>query len=159
MKNSEKWQANLHAVQTFVATHNKYPSTTSSDTTEKSLAQWWSRQRYLLKNNKLSEEQKCLVEGIVMNNKNHERDGIWNTRYDTLVRKYKTDNCLFPNNTTDKDIVHLNRWWNQQKTFAKKFAQDSTNLCGGMTQDRYEKILALLRIMNVDLIKDTLTAS
>lgn len=148
------WNTTFDAVRSFVAANNCYPSTTSTNPSEKSLAQWWSRQKFLLRNNKLDDERKSIVEGLMMQNESLERDGVWLTRYNNLVNKYKIDGKLFSTKSENAEEQLTMRWWNQQKTFARKFQNDKSSTAGGMTQDRFDKVIALMRIMNKELVKN-----
>lgn len=157
MSRSDKWNTSLEAINSFVAAHEKYPSTTSSNPAEKSLAQWWSRQKFMLKKHRANEksnlntEQVAAVEGLLLKHERFERDGIWDNQYNMLVHEFKLSGRIFDLKTANDEQKKAIRWWNQQKTFARKFLLDSENPVGGMTQERFDKILALLRLMGHDL--------
>lgn len=164
MNRTDKWNASFDAVRTYINTHGKYPSTTSKNIAEKSLAQWWSRQKYLLKQqkqnntNQLSPQQLESVEGLVQQNENLERSGLWDDYYNQIVNKYKQDGKVFSHTSESANEAKLARWWNQQKTFARKFAATQIQTQNGMNQERYDKVVALLRVMGKELVKqDTVT--
>lgn len=151
-----EWDQKIEQVKTFSEANKRWPSTTSKDETEKALAQWWSRQKYMLRKiqegEKIAsitpERQKALQE-IVDNNSSLERDGVWNTRFDLIANKFKADSKLWAYASTNEDEQKSLRWWNQQKTFARKF-KTSTTPIGGMTQARYDKVAGLMRVMGQD---------
>ena len=150
MSRAEKWNSSLEAVKAFVNTNNRYPSTTSKNLSEKSLAQWWSRQKFLRKQNSLPQEQFDAVESVVSTFAHLERDGLWNNYYDTLVSQFKLNGKISPA-TNDPNQTRLVRWWNQQKTFARKFQANPESPIGGITTERYNKILALARLIGTSL--------
>jgi len=159
-KKQIEWNENLEKVKQFASANKKWPSTTSKDETEKNLGQWWSRQKYLLTNNKgegkatLSDERKALVSGTIELYSELERDGIWDKKYGVIADKIKADGKLWKYATENEDEQKSIRWWNQQKTFARKFKANSTGSFGGMNQPRYDKVVALMRVMgdNIDEI-------
>ena len=157
MSRKDQWKTSLDAIKTFINANNKYPSTTSTNPGEKSLAQWWSRQRHLLakhKNNEktsLDSTQVDALESLMINNESRERDGIWNDRYNKLVNQYKLSNKLFDYKSDSAEEQKIMRWWNQQKTFARKYLKNPESPVGGITQDRFDKIVALLRLQGHDI--------
>lgn len=153
-----EWNSNFEQVKAFAANNKKWPSTTSKDNTEKSLGQWWSRQKYLLgkkadgeKSPGLSPERETLLKDFIEANASFEREGIWDARYQIVVDKFKADKKLWAYATEDAEEQKNIRWWNQQKTFARKFKIDPSKPFGGMTQERYAKITSLMRAMGTDL--------
>lgn len=156
-----EWTEHFEQVKQFAANNGKWPSTTSKDETEKELGRWWSRQKYLL-NKKASEgkapgispEREGLLRGLIDVNESFERDGIWETRYKLVVDKFKQDGKLWPYSTESADEQKTIRWWNQQKTFVRKFKAGLENASGGMNQSRYDKVAALMRAMG-DSVDET----
>lgn len=153
-----EWNNNLEQVKTFAANNKRWPSTTSKDLAEKAIGQWWSRQKYLLnkKNTEgkapgLSIEKEVVLKALIESNASFERDGIWDSKYNMIVEKIKADNKLWPYSTTSIEEQRNIRWWNQQKTFARKFKIDPTKSCGGMTQERFDKIFAIMRVVGDSL--------
>ena len=153
-KRQTEWAEHFEQVKQFAATNKRWPSTTSKDETEKALGQWWSRQKYLLSKKAagekapgISPEREGLLKGLIDVNETLERDGIWETRYKLVVAKYKNDGKLWPYASENAEEQKTIRWWNQQKTFARKFKAKPEEAYGGMTQDRFEKIAALMRAM------------
>jgi hypothetical protein len=148
----DKWTASLDAVNAFINANARYPSTTSQNPSEKTLAQWWSRQRYLLAKHKNSEKTSLTPQQIesleqsLTKNESLERDGVWNKRYEIIVNQYKMHGKLFSYKSDNADEQKAMRWWNQQKTFARKFLTNPESPVGGMTKDRFDKIIALLRL-------------
>lgn len=160
-----EWNQNFEQVKAFAANNQRWPSTTSKDETEKALGQWWSRQKYLLgkkaskdKAPVIFDEKEVLLKALIEENTSFERDGIWESRYNKVVTKFKADGKLWPYATTDIEELKNIRWWNQQKTFARKFKVEPDKAYGGMTQERYSKIVALMRVMGQDLEESTETA-
>lgn len=152
-KRSVEWNQNLERVKNFASSNGKWPSTMSKDPSEKSLAQWWSRQKYFLGKNdsSLSPERAEIVKQVIDSYGSFERDGVWETRYNFVIEKYKKDGKLWPYSTKNEEEQKSIRWWNQQKTFARKFKSDPNSQCGGMTQDRFSKIEALMRVMGQEI--------
>lgn len=153
-----EWNQNFELVKTFAANNKRWPSTTSKEAEEKTLGQWWSRQKYLLgkktdggKAPGISPEREAILKTLIESNANFEREGIWETRYSLVVAKFKADNKLWAYASTDEEELKSIRWWNQQKTFARKFKLEPDKSYGGMTQERYSKIVALMRVMGQDL--------
>jgi len=153
-----EWNTKFAEVKQFSTTNNRWPSTTAENEVEKILGQWWSRQKYLL-NKKLegkpapgiSDEREAQLKGLIESNSTFERDGIWDTRYASVLAKFKADGKLWPYATTDVEQQKSIRWWNQQKTFARKFQTDPASVHGGMTQDRFNKVLALMKDLGQEL--------
>lgn len=149
-----EWDTKLGEVKAFSSDKKRWPSTTSKDEVEKELGQWWSRQKYLLNKKIAGEkapgittEREAQLKDLIAGNESFERDGIWDYRYKMVVDKFKADSKLWPYATKDEEQLKSIRWWNQQKTFARKFKTDSSKAHGGMTQDRYDKVVALARVM------------
>lgn len=160
-----EWNHNFEQVKTFAANNKRWPSTTSKEAEEKTLGQWWSRQKYLLgkkasggKAPGISDEREAILKTLIESNANFEREGIWETRYNLVVAKFKADGKLWAYATTDIEELKSIRWWNQQKTFARRFKVEPDKAYGGMTQERYSKIVALMRVMGQDLEESTDTA-
>ena len=157
-----EWSSNFEQVKTFAANNKRWPSTTSKDLVEKTLGQWWSRQKYLLNKktsggeaSSISAERETVLKNLIESYTTFERDGIWDTRYSMVVDKLKADKKLWAYSTTNDEEQKSIRWWNQQKTFARKFKLDPTKSCGGMTQVRYTKIEALMRVMGDNVEEST----
>jgi hypothetical protein len=166
-KRQAEWTEHFEQVKQFAATNKRWPSTTSKDETEKALGQWWSRQKYLLAKKAAGEkapgislEREALLKGLIDVNEALERDGIWETRYNLVVAKYKNDGKLWPYASENEEEQKTIRWWNQQKTFARKYKVKPEEAYGGMTQNRFEKITALMRAMghSVDSAEETETS-
>lgn len=159
-----EWNSNLEQVKTFAANNKRWPSTTSKDVAEKALGQWWSRQKYSLnkKNNEgeapgLSSEREITLKSFIESRVSFERDGIWSFYYKMVVEKIKADRKLWVYSTTNTEEKKYIRWWNQQKSFARKFKIDPAKAYKGVTQQRYDKIVALMRILGEDLQEPTQT--
>lgn len=157
-KRQVEWNLKFNEVKDFSNLHKRWPSTTAEDQKEKDLGQWWSRQKYLLNKKITGEkapgitpEREALLNGIINDNTSFERDGIWEHRYTLIVEKFKADRKLWPYATPNIDEQKSIRWWNQQKTFARKFKLDPAKVYGGMTQERFERVVALMRVMGQDL--------
>lgn len=164
-KRQNEWNSNLEQVKTFAANNKRWPSTTSEDSSEKSLGQWWSRQKYLInkkaetgKDLGLTPEKEALIKGLIEANSSLERDGVWDSRYQMVVEKYKAEQKLWSYSSENADEQKSIRWWNQQKTFARKFKLDPSKSHGGMTQNRYDKIISLMRVMGQNLEEVTVVA-
>ncbi len=157
-KRDKDWFDNIEKVKKFAEEKKKWPSTTSSDPEEKVLAQWWSRQKYLLnqknegkESSGMSEERQKIVHEIVNNFKLFERDGVWEEKFNKIVNKYKEDNHLWPYSTENIEEQKCIRWWNQQKTFARRFKTNPNTPYGGMNAERLAKIEGLARVVGFSL--------
>lgn len=151
----DTWYENLRILTEFNSRSASYPSTLSKDADEKSLATWWARQKYLYKQHKnggkcsLDERQIASIETIINRNQNLERDYLWNSRFEKIQSQYNTHQTLFSSTSQNIEEVKLMRWWNQQKTSARKFLQNiRTN---GMNQERYNRIADLMRSMDQEI--------
>lgn len=157
MSRKDQWKTSLDAIKTFINAHHKYPSTTSTNPAEKSLAQWWSRQRHLLakhaagEKTSLDSNQIDSLQSVMVQNKVLDRDGVWNERYNKLVHRFKGYNKLFDYKSDSTEEQLIMRWWNQQKTFARKYAKNPESPVGGLTQDRFDKVVALLRLLGHEI--------
>lgn len=157
MSNSNReteWNNKLEQVKNFAVNNKCWPSSASKEPTEKNLGSWWSRQKYLFNKKddskysfNLSPERKDSINLLIKSHINFERDGIWEDQYKTIVDKIKVDKKLWPYSSTNTEERSSICWWNQQKSFARKFKIDPSKSCGGMTQERWDKIEALARVV------------
>ena len=145
---AEQWNDRLAEVRAFAHSQNRWPSTTSKDETEKKLAQWWSRQKYYYnlfeKNGSASgmnPERVIAMKTLIDSFSKFERDGIWMYRFNRVQRRIENHGQLWPYNTTDEEDEKTLRWWNQQKTFCRKFIKGET--VGGMTAERAKLVQEL----------------
>jgi hypothetical protein len=153
-----EWNQNYEQVKDFASSQRRWPSTTAENETEKVLGQWWSRQKYLLgrkteggKAPGLTDDRAKLLQSLIESNESLERDGVWEERYSTILNKFKTDNKLWVYATTDPVELKNIRWWNQQKTFARKFLADPSKPHGGMNQERFNRVQELLKMMGQEI--------
>jgi len=153
-----EWNKNFEQLKAFASANERWPSTTSTDAEEKAIGQWWSRQKYLLNKKAeggeapgISPERETLLKSFIESLSHLERDGIWDTRYGIILNQIKTHNKLWPYATTNPEEQKGIRWWNQQKTFARKFKADPSKPSGGMTQKRFDKIVELMSLMGDSL--------
>lgn len=156
----EKWQNHLADVRAFAHSHNRWPSTTAEDEVEKKLAQWWSRQKYY--NNifekkgvapGMDKERSEAVNHLIESFEHFERDGQWMYRYKKVRNRINNHGRLWPYNTKNKEEERTLRWFNQQKTFCRKFYKGE--VVGGMTKKRAEKIAFLQGKLGQPLFRDT----
>jgi len=164
---AEEWNKKLKDVDQFAITNSRWPSTTAlSDdlndqnkvniaAEEKALAQWWSRVKYYHK--KFIENEPApgmdaaraqAVTELIAKHEGLERDGIWSTRYADCQAKVEKDKQLW--SYTNKENEKTVRWWNQQKTFYRKFRKGKK--IGGMTPERADLLEALLKLMGEDTL-------
>jgi len=145
-----EWNQRLNEVRAFAEYLNRWPSTTSKDKTEKSLAQWWSRYKYYCKKKQttgsaagMTSARVEAINKLITDFPDFERDGIWNQRFDQVKKRLEEVGKLWSYKTEDKEEERVLRWWNQQKTFYRKFRKGKTNV-GGMTETRAVKVEGLL---------------
>jgi len=148
----QEWKNKLSEVNNFAQTHQKWPSTTSQDANEKRLAQWWSRQKYGLKQHErgneppgINNDRASAIRDLVNSHQSFERDGIWEERFNRVMTQIKQKGKLWSYNSENSEEKMVLRWWNQQKTFYRKFRMDQN--AGGMTESRAKKIEELLTIL------------
>tara|TARA_B100001778_G_scaffold334984_1_gene350341 strand:- start:18812 stop:19387 length:576 start_codon:yes stop_codon:yes gene_type:complete len=155
----EQWNARLQEVRAFAHSHNRWPSTTSDDESEKKLAQWWSRQKYYYNryeetgsapgmNSERSSAMSSLIEAFAR----FERDGIWMYRYNKVKRQIDNHGRLWHYNTTNPEEEKTLRWWNQQKTFCRKYLNGEPS--GGMTKRRAKLVQSLQEKIGQPLIRE-----
>lgn len=153
----EEWNLHFGEVQVFTQSNLRWPSTTSDDNVEKSLAQWWSRQKYYFKKYErgekspgINESRANIIRNLIASHGSYERDGVWDTRYYLVQMQIKNHNKLWPYNTKDTLAEQVMRWWNQQKTFYRKFRKGER--LGGMTEERAQKVEDILRLLQQPII-------
>jgi len=146
---ANEWNIRLGEVREFAKSNNKWPSTTSSDDYEKSLAQWWSRYKYYYNQKEktgkaisMTDERVSAISSVINEFSNFERGGIWEDRYKKVRKQIKSTGKLWSYKTGDKEEEKTLRWWNQQKTFYRKFRKGT--VIGGMTEGRANKVESLL---------------
>lgn len=151
------WEERVAEVRAFAHSHNRWPSTVSEDEDEKRLAQWWSRQKNYYnaykkknKNKNLRATGMCEHRAEAMRSlldafPNFDRDVKWMNLYNKVKRRIDKHGKLWPYNTQDKSEQKALRWWNQQKTFCRKFLDDEIK--GGMTKRRFDLVQSLLERM------------
>lgn len=155
-KRSEEWFSNLSQVRSFAHAQNRWPSTISKDEKERSLAQWWARQKgyantYKKKgkapgmNDERADAAKTLVKVFI----HFEREGSWIYQYNRVKRRIRTHKKLWDYNTKVVENKKTIVWWNQQKTFARKF-NDGEVVCG-MTVKRARMVGRMLKRMGLGL--------
>ena len=153
---SEEWDKKLEEVREFASNNKRWPSTTSDDPTEKSLAQWWSRQKYYFNKFEQKEESPGInedranrIKATIASFESYERDGIWDVRYNIVVKQLKEHGKMWSYKTTNKEEEKIGRWWNQQKTFYRKFRKGETS--SGMNEERAQKIEEVLKMLNQEI--------
>lgn len=155
----KKWFDNLSKVRAFAHTNSRWPSTSSKDDDEKKLGQWWSRQKYHYNkyaetgegvgmNEQRANSMKKLIKGF----SHFERDGVWMRQYKKIERKIDLDGKLWPYDSGKPKDQKTLRWWNQQKTFYRKYLKGQP--CGGMNQERAELVEKLQIRIGKPLIRD-----
>jgi len=151
------WDVKLGKVQFFAKENNRWPSTTADDESELKLAQWWSRQKYyykkFLKGEKspgINAVRGIMIKTIIENNGAYERDGVWNSRFRLVKSRVTSAGKLWSYNTENKEDKQVIRWWNQQKTFYRKFRKNEKR--GGMTEKRAKKVEELMTLLGIPII-------
>jgi len=157
-----KWNQRLDEVREFADKNSRWPSTTAKDTDEKALAQWWSRYKYYYKKYRetgqaagMTRGRADAIEKLISSHKGFERDGVWNSRYKKVAQRIDEVGKLWSYKTTNPDEEKVLRWWNQQKTFYRKFRKGDR--VGGMTAERADRVEGLLKQLNQPIIADTST--
>lgn len=145
---NDTWNTNIQNVKTFAETNSRWPSTTSENPEEKALAQWFSRQKFLLNKGDMKDDRKAIISNLILSFSTLERDGIWESRYQQVLSYYKANNKLWESSSDNIEEVKMYRWWNQQKTFARKFKKNPNESSGGMTQERFDKVISAVKAMN-----------
>lgn len=144
-----EWDVKLAAVRTFAETNKRWPSTTSKEEEEKSLAQWFSRVKYYAQQEKPDEKAQGIapdkavrVRELVAQFPSLERDGRWDTKFRQVELRILAARSLWSQKGATDEQMKLIRWWNQQKTFLKKFRSGTP--ITGMTDDRASRIEKLM---------------
>lgn len=157
LSRAEEWNQKIAEIRQFATDHARWPSTTADDETEKKLAQWWSRQKYYFKKHEeglkspgINGARADIIRELIESFDAYERDGVWDTRYNLVLEQLKNHNKMWSYKTTDKEEEKVLRWWNQQKTFYRKFRKDEKS--GGMTEERAQKVEAVLKILGQAVI-------
>jgi len=162
-----EWHKKLVEVDAFAIAHGRWPSTTAESedlndpikvqfaADEMALAQWWSRVKYYFKKfvNKqpapgMDASRADAITQLIAKHESLERDGVWDARYTECKNKIETDNKLW--SYKDKEHEKTVRWWNQQKTFYRKYRKGKP--FGGMTEERANLIEGLLKILGEDTL-------
>ena len=148
-----EWSQKIKEVEDFAEKHSKWPSTLSDDEHEKAIAQWWSHQKYYIKQKEsgkrapgINDDREKCINDLIKKFAGLERDGSWETKYRQVKTKIITSGSLWSYKTTDPAEKKLNRWFHQQSTFYRKFRQNRPNI-GGMTEERAQKIEKLLGLL------------
>ena len=160
--NSDDWAKKLAEVGDFAAKHSRWPSTTAKPSNkedaadcataqaEKALGQWWSRQKYYYNrfvNGEsaagMTKEQADQISAVIDKFAAFERDGIWDARYQACKTKIEKDKELWSYRDTENEKIV--RWWNQQKTFYRKYRKGIE--MGGMTPERADLIEELMKAL------------
>ncbi len=154
---AEDWNQKIAEIRQFASQHQRWPSTTAEDEAEKKLAQWWSRQKYYFKKHEdgqkspgINAARADIIRSLIDSFEAYERDGIWDTRYALVLKQIKDHNKLWSYKTENKEEEKVLRWWNQQKTFYRKFRKGDRS--GGMTDERAEKVENVLRTLGQSII-------
>lgn len=157
LNRNEEWEANLKKVQEFSTQNGRWPSTTSENAEEKKIAQWWSRQKYYLGRfeNKeedpgITEDRVKLMQDAISVGKIYERDGIWDKRFLIVANQLKAHGRLWSYKCENEEFLQILRWWNQQKTFYRKYRKGEN--IGGMTEDRAGKVEMLMKLLGETII-------
>ena len=157
LNRNEEWEANLKRVEAFSTQNGRWPSTTAEAPEEKSLAQWWSRQKYYCGRflNKeeapgITEDRAKAIQAAIEAGEVYERDGIWDRRFLLVANQLKTHGRLWSYKSENKEDLQVLRWWNQQKTFYRKYRKGENG--GGMTEDRAEKVEMLMKLLGDTII-------
>jgi len=155
-----EWNQRLDEVREFADKNSRWPSTMAKDADEQALAQWWSRYKYYYKKYRetgqaagMTRGRADAIEKLISSNKNFERDGVWNSRYKKVAQRINEAGKLWSYKTTNPDEEKTLRWWNQQKTFYRKFRKG--NHIGGMTAERADRVENLLKQLNHPIVSNT----
>jgi hypothetical protein len=151
-----EWKTNLERTRKFASEKNRWPSTTATDAVEKTLAQWFSRQKYYLgkflrgeKGSGISSDRASEFKKLVDDYIQFERDSVWEHRYNLVSEKWKADQKLWSYDDADLEVQKTLRWFNQHVTFARKYKKGEK--VGGMTDQRFVLIDGLCRVMGRNL--------
>jgi hypothetical protein len=151
------WANRIDQVRSFAQTNNRWPSTTAKDESELKLAQWWSRQKYYFKKFEkgekspgINDDRAQIIRDLISDFAAFERDGIWIGRYNIVKSRIQTAQKLWPYDTENDEEKRVLRWWNQQKTFYRKFRKGTK--AGGMTERRAQLVEQLLGLLGQPLI-------
>jgi hypothetical protein len=105
-----EWNTRFEEVKAFAEANKRWPSTTAENEQEKAIGQWWSRQKYLCNKkaeNKpapgLSDERESLLKSLIDSHSSFERDGVWQTKYQVVLDKFKADGKLWAYATQDPE--------------------------------------------------------
>lgn len=158
----DDWGNKLAEVREFASTQSRWPSTTAKPAnkddaasvataqTEKALGQWWSRQKYYYNrfvNGEsaagMTKEKADQISVLIDKFAAFERDGIWDSRYQSCKTKIEKDKGLWSYRDTENEKIV--RWWNQQKTFYRKYRKGTE--MGGMTAERADLIEGLMKAL------------
>lgn len=157
LSRAEEWDSQLINVKAFAQSQQRWPSTTAESETEKSLAQWWSRQKYYFNKHEQGEKspginaaRAAAIRNLIASFGAFERDGIWDTRYHLVQMQIKSHNKVWSYKTVNAEEEKVLRWWNQQKTFYRKFRKGEDS--GGMTEDRAQKVENIFRLLGLPVI-------
>lgn len=150
-----EWEQKLSEVVDFASKNGRWPGTTSKSPEEKNLAQWWARIKYYHKKfvqNKaapgMDQQRADTITDIINKFDSLERDGIWNTTFEKCKNKVEADKVLW--SYKDADNAKIVRWWNQQKTFYRKFRKGIR--VGGMTAPRADLVESLLKMLGEEVL-------
>jgi hypothetical protein len=153
----DEWNKHIAEVKAFAQDKQRWPSTTAEDQVEKTLAQWWSRQKYYFKKHEqgekspgINDKRADIMRGLIASFGSFERDGVWDTRYHLVQMQLKSHGKLWSYKTDDGEEEQVLRWWNQQKTFYRKFRKGEKS--GGMTEERALKVENVLRLLGQQII-------
>lgn len=153
----EEWNANLNKVKHFAHEHQRWPSTVAETEDEKVLGLWWSRQRYNFAKKEtggkagLSDERASKIRAALGMFGMFELDGKWDVRHRLVQNRIRSHSKLWPYKTANEEDQKNLRWWNQQKTFYRKFRKGEPN-SGGMTEERAIKVESILRLIGETII-------
>ena len=155
-----EWNQRLDEVREFANKNSRWPSTTAKDADEKTLAQWWSRYKYYYKKYRetgqaagMTRARADAIEKLIDSHKSFERDGVWDSRYKKVAQRISDAGKLWSYKTTNPDEEKVLRWWNQEKTFYRKFRKGDR--VGGMTAERADLVENLLKRLNQPIMADT----
>lgn len=156
----DDWANKLIEVSDFAVSHSRWPSTTAKPSNkedaasceaalaEKALGQWWSRQKYYYNRfvsgesaAGMTKEKADQISVLVDKFAAFERDGIWDARYQLCKTKIEKDKELWSYRDTENEKIV--RWWNQQKTFYRKYRKGIE--MGGMTAERADLIEEMMK--------------
>ena len=117
---SELWMKNYNTLFNFIKDNNRLPNRKKVNNDDKDIVSWFERQKYLFRQNKLTQKKIELMENIPIwswesiINKNSQLE-LWIKNYKLLIEFIKNNNRLPNRKNSDNDDKILVNWYDRQK--------------------------------------------